>query len=111
MRVVRQSPLIVAALVACAPPAAQVEPAWPELRGPFEVGRLEIDVTDASRDETFTGDPTDKRRLAFMTDVLFSDLPAEQRIAQAGEVDPAAAFVQISAWAGDFMAEHVRDAK
>lgn len=48
---------------------------------------------------------------AFMTDVLFSDLPAEQRIAQAGDVDPAAAFVQISAWAGDFMAEHVRDAK
>lgn len=63
MRVVRQSPLIVVALVACAPPTAQGEPAWPELRGPFEVGRLEIDVTDASRDETFTDDPTDKRRL------------------------------------------------
>jgi dienelactone hydrolase len=48
---------------------------------------------------------------AFMTDVLFSDLPAEQRRAQAGDVDPATAFAQISAWVGDFMTTHVRDAK
>jgi dienelactone hydrolase len=47
---------------------------------------------------------------AFMTDVLFSDLPAEQRRAQTGDVDPAAAFGQISAWVGEFMADHVRDA-
>ncbi|MNC93199.1 hypothetical protein D3C83_97750 [compost metagenome] len=39
--------------------------------------------------------------------VLFSDLPAEQRIAQTGDVDPTTAFGQISAWIGDFMAEHV----
>jgi dienelactone hydrolase len=43
--------------------AAQVQPAFPALTGPFEVGRLEIDVTDGSRDEPFTDDPADKRRL------------------------------------------------
>lgn len=59
----KQSLLIVVALVACAPPEAQVQPAWPKLSGPFEVGRLEIDMTDVSRDETFTDDPTDRRRL------------------------------------------------
>jgi hypothetical protein len=48
---------------------------------------------------------------AFMTDVVFSDLPAEQRRAQTGDVDPAAAFGEISARVGEFMAEHVRDAK
>jgi dienelactone hydrolase len=59
----KQTLLIVVALVACAPPTAQVQPAWPDLSGPFEIGRLEIDVTDTARDETFTDDPTDKRRL------------------------------------------------
>jgi dienelactone hydrolase len=58
-----QSLLIVVALVACAPSTAQVQPAWPDLNGQFEVGRLEIDMTDTSRDETFTDDPTDKRRV------------------------------------------------
>jgi dienelactone hydrolase len=43
--------------------AAQVQPAFPDLSGPFQVGRLEIDVTDASRDEVFTEEPADKRRL------------------------------------------------
>jgi dienelactone hydrolase len=44
---------------------------------------------------------------AFMTDVLFSDLPTEQRVAQTGDVDPATAFGQIAAWVGDFVTEHV----
>jgi dienelactone hydrolase len=43
--------------------AAQVQPAFPDLSGPFQVGRLEVDVTDASRDEVFTEEPADKRRL------------------------------------------------
>jgi predicted dienelactone hydrolase len=59
----KQLLLIVVALVACAPPTAHVQPAWPELSGPFQVGRLELDVVDASRDEKFTDDPTDRRRL------------------------------------------------
>jgi hypothetical protein len=44
---------------------------------------------------------------AFMTDVLFSDLPAAQRAAQTGDIDPATAFGEITRWVGDFMAEHV----
>jgi hypothetical protein len=43
--------------------AAQVQPSFPEPGGKFSVGRLEIDVTDASRQEGFTDNPTDKRRL------------------------------------------------
>jgi dienelactone hydrolase len=43
--------------------AAQVQPSFPKPSGPFDVGRLEIDATDASRDEGFTDDPADKRRL------------------------------------------------
>jgi dienelactone hydrolase len=39
------------------------QPGFPEPSGPFDVGRIEIDVTDASRDEAFTDDPADKRRL------------------------------------------------
>jgi dienelactone hydrolase len=48
---------------------------------------------------------------AFMTDVLFSDLPAEQRRGQTGDVEPTAAFKQISDWIGEFTAANVRDAK
>lgn len=43
--------------------AGQVQPSFPKPSGPFDVGRLEIDVTDASRAEGFTDDPADKRRL------------------------------------------------
>jgi dienelactone hydrolase len=43
--------------------AAQVQPSFPKPSGPFYVGRLEIDVTDASREEAFTDDRSDKRRL------------------------------------------------
>ena len=63
MRLWKHSLSIVVALAACTPPTAHVQPAWPDLSGPFEVGRLEIDMTDAARDETFTDDPTDRRRL------------------------------------------------
>ena len=59
----KQSLLIVVVLLAAGRLSAQVQPAFPEPSGPFKVGRLEIDVTDASRDETFTDDTTDKRRL------------------------------------------------
>jgi hypothetical protein len=45
------------------PSVAQVQPSFPKPSGPFDVGRLEIDVTDASREEGLTDDPTDKRRL------------------------------------------------
>lgn len=50
-------------LLLSGPSAAQVQPSFPKPSGPFDVGRLEIDVTDASREERFTDDPTDKRRL------------------------------------------------
>jgi dienelactone hydrolase len=63
MRFVKQLPLMVVALLACGHLTAQVQPVFPELSGAFEVGRLEIDVTDDARDETFTDDPADKRRL------------------------------------------------
>ena len=43
--------------------AAQVQPSFPKPSGRFDVGRLEIDATDASREEGFTDDPADKRRL------------------------------------------------
>ncbi len=43
--------------------AAQVQPSFPKPSGPFDVGRLEVDLTDASREEGFTDDRTDKRRL------------------------------------------------
>lgn len=39
------------------------QPGFPEPSGPFDVGRLEIDVIDASRDEAFSDEPADKRRL------------------------------------------------
>ena len=45
------------------PSAAQVQPSFPKPSGPLDVGRIEIDVTDASREEGFTDDPSDKRRL------------------------------------------------
>ena len=63
MRLLQQSLPLVVALVACTPAAEQVQPSFPDLTGPFDVGRLEIDITDAARDETFTDDPTDTRRL------------------------------------------------
>jgi hypothetical protein len=49
------------------------------------------------------------RHNTFMTDVLFftAGMPAEQRTALVGDVDPATAFGEISAWIGDFVAEHV----
>jgi dienelactone hydrolase len=43
--------------------AAQVQPSFPKPSGPFDVGRLEVDVTDVSREEGFTDDRSDKRRL------------------------------------------------
>jgi dienelactone hydrolase len=43
--------------------AAQVQPSFPKPSGPFDVGRLEIDLTDASREEVFTAAPADRRRL------------------------------------------------
>jgi predicted dienelactone hydrolase len=54
---------ILAALVASGPLASQVQPPFPDLSGPFDVGRVEIDITDGSRDEAFTDDAADKRRL------------------------------------------------
>jgi dienelactone hydrolase len=42
---------------------AQPQPEFPELSGPFDVGRIEIDVTDAAREEVLTDDPDDRRRL------------------------------------------------
>jgi dienelactone hydrolase len=51
------------------------------------------------------------RHNAFMTDVLFSDIPAAQRTAQTGDIDPTTAFAQISTWVGDFMATHVQGRK
>lgn len=63
MRAVKPSLSIVAALCVLSPLSAQVQPGFPDPSGPFEVGRLEIDVTDASRDEPFTDDEIDKRRL------------------------------------------------
>jgi pimeloyl-ACP methyl ester carboxylesterase len=63
MRLVKQSLSIVVALFAGWPLAAQVQPEFPNPPGPFEVGRFDADVTDSSRDEIFTDDATDKRRL------------------------------------------------
>ena len=48
--------------------AAQVQPSFPKPSGPFDVGRLEVDVTDASREEGFTDDRTDRRRLLVSLD-------------------------------------------
>ena len=39
------------------------QPVFPELTGPFDVGRIELDVLDEQRAETFTEEPEDKRRL------------------------------------------------
>jgi predicted dienelactone hydrolase len=63
LRLVRLSLSIVTALLIVGPLAAQFQPQFPDPSGSFEVGRLEIDVTDVSREETFTVDAADKRRL------------------------------------------------
>jgi hypothetical protein len=38
-------------------------------------------------------------------------IPAERRIGLLAEVDPAAAFAQISAWSAELMAANVREAQ
>ena len=57
------TPACTAILLLSSLAAAQVQPSFPKPSGPFDVGRLEIDVTDASREEAFTDDRSDKRRL------------------------------------------------
>lgn len=43
--------------------SAAGQPAFPEPAGPFAVGRADIEILDQARDEIFTEDPNDKRRL------------------------------------------------
>ena len=71
--------------------AAQVQPAFPDPSGPLDVGRLDIDVTDASRDEVFTDAPTDKRRL--LVSVYYpATVPAGERHGAYGTPELAAAW-------------------
>jgi dienelactone hydrolase len=88
---VRQSLSIFAAALAVGPLGAQFQPEFPDPTGPFEVGRLEIDVTDASRDEAFTDDAADKRRL-LITVYYPAAVPAGTQHAAYGTPELAAAW-------------------
>lgn len=63
MHLFKQSLSIGIALLVCTPLRLEAQPGFPTPTGPFEVGRVEIDVTDSDREEIFTDDATDKRRL------------------------------------------------
>jgi hypothetical protein len=45
---------------------AQVEITFPDLSGPYQVGKMEYHLADEARDEIFTEDPNDKRELMTM---------------------------------------------
>jgi predicted dienelactone hydrolase len=81
---------IVGALLTAGAPPAQAQPSFPEPSGPFGVGRFDADVTDSARDEVFTDDPTDKRRL-LVTVYYPATVPAEARRAAYGTAELAAA--------------------
>src|SRR5688500_20399963 len=52
---------------------AQVEITFPDLSGPYQVGKMEYHLTDEAHDEIFTEDPDDKREL--MTMVYYPGQP------------------------------------
>ena len=91
------------ALLACGPLTAQAQPSFPDPSGPFEVGRLEIDVTDAARDETFTAFPGGTVLSGNPAGGMSGAPPEEQdaKLARLGEVwvrDQRFVLDQLAAW-------------
>jgi dienelactone hydrolase len=65
MNLVHRLSLRTLAVLACflLPHLAAAQPAFPDLKGPYNVGRIDLDVLDANRAEVFTEASDDKRRL------------------------------------------------
>jgi predicted dienelactone hydrolase len=82
--------LTIAALLTSASLTAQAPP-FPDPSGPFEVGRFEIDLTDSARDEVFTDEPTDRRRL-LVTVYYPAEADSGARYAAYGTAELAAAW-------------------
>ncbi len=61
-------------VIATIPPVVLPVPRAPELPGPYPVGSVVFDWTDSSRDETYSADPGDHRRL--MVQIWYPAAPA-----------------------------------
>src|SRR5215216_6107953 len=57
---------------------AQVEVTFPDLTGPYSVGKMELQLVDEAREEIFTEDDEDKRE--FMLTVYYPAQPATDAI-------------------------------